>query len=62
MHSIPWTHRFKQSRKPAHYQQFDRVWLSQWAAEQRIGAGINRRTKLGGDGSDHDPAWVVLEL
>ena len=23
---------------------------------------INRRTKHGGDGSDHDPAWVELEL
>ena len=60
--AIPWTHRFKQSRKPAHYQQFDHVWLSQRAAEQKLGAGINRRTKLGGDGSDHDPAWVELEL
>lgn len=60
--SRPWTHRFKPSRKPAHYQLFDHVWLSDSAAERKTGAGINRRTRLGGDGSDHDPAWVDLEL
>jgi len=23
---------------------------------------IDRRTKHGGDGSDHDPAWIKLDL
>ena len=58
----PWTHRFKQARKPAHYQLFDHVWLSDRAAQRKVAAGINRRTRLGGDGSDHDPAWVELDL
>lgn len=58
----PWTHRFKPARKPAHYQLFDHVWLSDSAAQRQAGAGINRRTRLGGDGSDHDPAWVELDL
>lgn len=58
----PWTHRFKPARKPAHYQLFDHIWLSRVATENQVGAGINRRTRLGGDGSDHDPAWVELEL
>ncbi len=58
----PWTHRFKPPRKPAHYQLFDHIWLSETASQRKAGAGINRRTRLGGDGSDHDPAWVDLEL
>jgi endonuclease/exonuclease/phosphatase family metal-dependent hydrolase len=58
----PWTHRFKPARKPAHYQLFDHVWLSDSAAQRKVAAGINRRTRLGGDGSDHDPAWVELGL
>ncbi len=58
----PWTHRFKPPRKPAHYQLFDHIWLSDAAAERKAEAGINRRTRLGGDGSDHDPAWVALDL
>ncbi len=58
----PWTHRFKPARKPAQYELFDHVWLSTSAAKNKVMAGINRRTKLGGDGSDHDPAWVELEL
>lgn len=58
----PWTHRFKESHKPADYEQFDHIWLSGNLAEHLTGAGINRRTHLGGDGSDHDPAWVELDL
>ncbi len=58
----PWTHRFKPPRKPAHYQLFDHIWLSEAAAERKAEAGINRRTRLGGDGSDHDPVWVALDL
>lgn len=57
-----WTHRFKESGKPAHYGLFDHIWLSRNLAQSQTGAFIDRRTKLGGDGSDHDPAWVEVEV
>lgn len=57
-----WTHRFKESGKPAHYGLFDHIWLSTALAKKQTGAFIDRRTKLGGDGSDHDPAWVELNI
>lgn len=57
-----WTHRFKASGKPAHYELFDHIWLSQPLAEKQKEAFIDRRKLLAGDGSDHDPAWVVLEI
>jgi endonuclease/exonuclease/phosphatase family metal-dependent hydrolase len=57
-----WTERFKPSGEPAVYTLMDQVWLSPALAAKRTGAFIERRTKLGGDGSDHDPAWVVLDL
>jgi endonuclease/exonuclease/phosphatase family metal-dependent hydrolase len=57
-----WTERFKPSGKPAVYTLMDQVWLSATLASKQTGAFIDRRTKVGGDGSDHDPAWVTLEL
>lgn len=58
-----WTHRFNPSG-PAfpEYQQYDQIWLSPALAPKLTGAGIDRRTKHGGDGSDHDPAWVDLDI
>jgi hypothetical protein len=29
---------------------------------KQTGAFIDRRSKVGGDGSDHDPAWITLNL
>ncbi len=58
----PWTHRFKESGKPADYELFDHIWLSTRLSKRLVQAGINRRVHLGGDGSDHDPAWVELDL
>ena len=57
-----WTHRFKESGAAAQYELFDHIWLSPSLAPKQTGAFIDRRTKHGGDGSDHDPAWVALEL
>lgn len=57
-----WTHRFKPANEPAQYELFDHVWLSPALASCQTGAWIDRRTKHGGDGSDHDPAWVELSL
>jgi endonuclease/exonuclease/phosphatase family metal-dependent hydrolase len=60
--SAAWTHRFKESGQPAEYELFDQIWLSE-ALGPRLGAAfIDRRTNLTGDGSDHDPAWVELDL
>jgi hypothetical protein len=57
-----WTERFKQTGKPAVYTLMDQVWLSRALAPKQTGAFIERRTRVGGDGSDHDPSWVVLDL
>jgi endonuclease/exonuclease/phosphatase family metal-dependent hydrolase len=57
-----WTERFKPSGKPAEYTLMDQVWLSPALAQKQSGAFIDRRTKVGGDGSDHDPTWVTLDL
>lgn len=57
-----WTHRFKPSGQPADYELFDHIWLSPALAAKQTGAFIERRTRLTGDGSDHDPAWVVLDV
>lgn len=60
--SPAWTHRFKPSGQPAEYALFDQIWLSPALAGKQTGAFIDRRTHKTGDGSDHDPAWVVLDL
>ena len=58
-----WTHRFNApGAAPPVYELFDQVWLSKALAPRLLSAHIERRTKHGGDGSDHDPAWVVLDL
>jgi exonuclease III len=40
----------------------DQVWLSPALAPKLQDAFIGRRSKLGGDGSDHDPSWIVLDI
>ena len=60
--STAWTHRFKESGKPARYELFDQIWLSPALQDKQNGAWIDRRVNLTGDGSDHDPAWIGLEL
>lgn len=57
-----WTHRFKESGKPARYDLFDQIWLSPALAARQTGAWIHRRGNLTGEGSDHDPAWVEMEM
>lgn len=60
--SFAWTHRYKGANEPARYELYDHVWLSPALVPRQTGAWIDRRTKHGGDGSDHDPAWVELDL
>lgn len=57
-----WTHRFKASGQPAEYSLFDQIWLSPALAGSFTRSTIDRRTKHSGDGSDHDPAWIEMNL
>lgn len=57
-----WTYRHKQTGNPPKHEQMDQVWLSPALSQEIVAARIDRRTRHGGDGSDHDPAWVVLNL
>jgi endonuclease/exonuclease/phosphatase family metal-dependent hydrolase len=58
-----WTHRFNPAGPGfPHYELFDHVWLSKALGDRLVSAHIDRRTRHGGDGSDHDPAWVVLDI
>lgn len=57
-----WTHRFNQTGQFPKYEQFDQIWLSARLSVRLEGAKIDRRTTHGGDGSDHDPAWIQLNL
>ncbi len=55
-----WTSRYKPSGEPPQHRLFDQIWVSP-SLERRLGESfIDRRTKHGGDGSDHDPTWVTL--
>ncbi|QQM32231.1 endonuclease/exonuclease/phosphatase family protein [Martelella lutilitoris] len=58
-----WTHRYNPPGPALPlYEQYDQIWLSPALAPRLQEAFIDRRTKHGGDGSDHDPAWIVLDL
>lgn len=59
--SPAWTHRFA-AGGAVEYSLFDQVWLTPALAPRQTGAGILRRRLLTGDGSDHDPAWVELDV
>lgn len=59
--STSWTHRFISNHIPEHHL-FDQIWLSPALAPFQSGAFIDRRIHHGGDGSDHDPAWIELDL
>lgn len=58
-----WTHRFNPPGPAfAQYRLYDHIWLSQALADRFDNATIDRRRNHGGDGSDHDPAWIELSL
>lgn len=61
--STAWTNRFNPpGPEPPRYELFDQIWVSQALAKRFSNPTIDRRTKHGGDGSDHDPAWIELDL
>jgi predicted extracellular nuclease len=57
-----WTYRHKKSGQPADHYLYDQIWLSPALQNTFQSATIDRRTLHGGNGSDHDPAWVVLDV
>ncbi len=58
-----WTHRFNPpGPEPPEYSLYDHIWVSPSLANRFSNPTIDRRTKHGGDGSDHDPAWIDLDL
>jgi exonuclease III len=57
-----WTHRYKETGQPAEYELYDHIWVSNALSTRITGAWIHRRKHLTGDGSDHDPAWIELQL
>jgi exonuclease III len=59
---VAWTHRFKTSGQPADYEFFDHIWLSPSLTGHHDGAWIVRRRTHGGQGSDHDPVIVRLDI
>lgn len=61
--SKSWTHRYNPPGPEfPRYELYDHIWVSQALAGRFSGAAIDRRKSHGGDGSDHDPAWVDLDL
>jgi endonuclease/exonuclease/phosphatase family metal-dependent hydrolase len=57
----PWTHRFK-GREGTHFGLFDQIWTSPDLAGAVTDTRIMRRTQITGDGSDHDPSLIDLDL
>jgi endonuclease/exonuclease/phosphatase family metal-dependent hydrolase len=60
--SPAWTSTFKASGQPRTFDLIDQIWLSPALAPKLTGASIGRRRKLARDGTDHDPAWISLDL
>ena len=55
-----WTSRYKKSGEPPEHRLFDQIWVSPSLGPRLDRSFIDRRTKHGGNGSDHDPAWVTI--
>ncbi|MEL6340077.1 MAG: endonuclease/exonuclease/phosphatase family protein [Myxococcota bacterium] len=61
--SPQWTHRFNPPGPEfPRYELLDQIWISDSLAPRLATATIDRRRNHGGDGSDHDPAWIELDL
>lgn len=60
--SPAWTSTFKASGQPRAFDLIDQIWLSPALEPRMRDAWIGRRRKLTHDGTDHDPAWISLDL
>lgn len=59
LHPGMWTHRFR-GHGETHFGLYDQIWTSQDVPV--AAAYVMRRTQISGDGTDHDPACVDLDL
>lgn len=57
-----WTHRFSPEAGKYNYHLYDQIWISNALTDNFTNAYIDRRTKVGGNGSDHDPVWIELNI
>lgn len=57
-----WTHRFNAAPGVYQYHLYDQIWISPSLTDELSGSFVKRRKSVGGDGSDHDPAWIELNL
>jgi endonuclease/exonuclease/phosphatase family metal-dependent hydrolase len=58
-----WTHRFNPPGPDfPRYELLDHIWVSDGLANRFANPRIDRRTNHTGDGSDHDPAWIELDI
>ncbi|MFB6721970.1 endonuclease/exonuclease/phosphatase family protein [Kribbella sp. NPDC056345] len=60
--SPAWTSTFKGAGQPRSFDLIDQIWLSPALVPRLKGAFIGRRKKLARDGTDHDPAWISLDI
>jgi endonuclease/exonuclease/phosphatase family metal-dependent hydrolase len=60
--STAWSYRHKATGQPPQHVLYDHIWLSPSLAGKQTGAFVDRRQRHGGDGSDHDPVWIELNL
>jgi endonuclease/exonuclease/phosphatase family metal-dependent hydrolase len=57
-----WTHRFSPEAGHYDYHLYDHIWISNALTDNFMGSYIDRRTKVSGNGSDHDAVWIELEF
>jgi endonuclease/exonuclease/phosphatase family metal-dependent hydrolase len=58
-----WTNRYiPGTGMDPEYTLFDQIWVSPPIADVITGSWVHRREHAGGDGSDHDPAWIELNM
>jgi endonuclease/exonuclease/phosphatase family metal-dependent hydrolase len=57
-----WTYRHKETGIQPKFLLYDQIWISPALLDKQRNAMIDRRERHGGDGSDHDMAWITLEL
>jgi len=60
--STAWSYRHTATGQPPEHLLYDHIWLSPSLAGKQTDAFVDRRQRHGGNGSDHDPVWIELNL
>lgn len=60
--STAWSVRHKATGQPPAHVLYDHIWLSPSLAGTQTGAFVGRRQRHAGDGSEHDPVWIELDI